>query len=183
MKAWKRIDPTVAHKVGWRQITSKTFLLPDGKKEVFDTMYLDGQEFACVIALTPERKVVIARQFRPGPEKVMDDIPGGFVDKGEDPETAMRRELLEETGYEAGEVTYLGLFHKDVYMNATWHAYVAKDCRLIADPQLGYTEHVEVDLISIEQLIENAKHDRMQDHAAVLMAYDLLKSQQSFIVE
>ncbi len=179
MQAWKRIEPTVYHKVGWRRITTKTFLLPDGQKHTFDVMYLDGQQFACIVALTKDRQVVIARQFRPGPEKVMDDLPGGFVDKGENPEAAAKRELLEETGYQAGNMTYLGAFHKDVYMNATWHAFLATDCVKVTDDlQLDSGEQVEVDLISIDRLIENATHDRMQDHAAVLMAYDTLKKEQ-----
>ena len=175
MQQWKRIEPTTVTKVGWRKVTTKTFVMPDGKESTFDTVHPDGQEFAGVIALTPDNKVIVARQYRPGPEKVMDDLPGGFVDKGEDPETAMRRELREETGYEAGKVTYLGTFHKDVYMNATWHAFIAYDCTKVSEPENLDDEFIELDLISIDELIEKAKHDQLQDHAVVLMAYDELQ--------
>lgn len=179
MKAWKRIEPTTMTKVGWRKITTKTFILPNGKTDTFDTMHPDGQAFANVLALTPDHKVVIVRQFRPGPEKILDDIPGGFVDRGEDPEVAARRELLEETGYKAGKVEYLGTYHKDVYMNATWHAFIAYDCILEKERELSEAEEgSEVDLITIEQLIDNAKHDKLQDHGVIVMAYDTLKALQ-----
>lgn len=172
MKPWKRIEPTKVTKVGWRKITTKTFQMPDGEVTTFDTLHPDGQEFAAIIALTKDKKVVIARQFRPGPELAMDELPGGFVDLGETPEISATRELLEETGYNASGVKYLGKIHKDTYMNATWHVLLAIDCEKTAVPEHGYTEHIEIDLISIDQLIINAKTDRMTDHAAILLAYD-----------
>lgn len=172
MEPWKRIEPTQVTKVGWRSITTKTFQMPDGEITTFDTLHEDGQEFAAIIAITKDKKVVVARQFRPGPELVMDELPGGFVDPGETPEDSAKRELLEETGYSAGEVKYLGIIHKDTYMNAIWHVLLATDCERIAEPEHGYTEHIEIDLISIDQLIINAKSDKMSDHAAILLAYD-----------
>lgn len=174
MKPWQRVEPTKVTKVGWRTITTKTFLMPNGEETTFDMLHRDGEEFAAIIAITGDKKVVIARQYRPGPEMVMDELPGGFVDPGETPEVSAKRELLEETGYCAEDVRYLGSIHKDTYMNATWHVLIATDCKKVAEPELGYTEHIEIDLISIDQLIINAKTDKMTDHAAILLAYDEL---------
>lgn len=172
MEPWKRIEPTKVTKVGWRNITTKTFQMPDGEITTFDTLHADGQEFAAIIAVTKDKKIVVARQFRPGPELVMDELPGGFVDPGETPEVSATRELLEETGYSAGKVNYLGSIHKDTYMNAMWHILLATGCEKTAEPEHCYTEHIEIDLISIDTLIANAKTDKMSDHAAIVLAYD-----------
>lgn len=174
MQIWKRVEPTNITKVGWRTIVTKTFVMPDGKTETFDTFGSEGQEFVAIIALTTENKVVIARQFRFGPEKIMDELPGGFVDKNEDPEAAIRRELLEETGFTVGTLEYLGAFNKDTYMNAKWHVFFGTNCVLQQAQKLEPEEHIEIDCISISNFIDNAKNNRMTDVPAVLMAYDKL---------
>jgi ADP-ribose pyrophosphatase len=178
MKPWKRIEPTTVTRVGWRKITTKMFVMPNGEKTTFDVLHPDGQEFVCVIALTSDNKVVIAREFCPGPELVTSELPGGFVDKGEDLETAIRREFLEETGYIAANFTYLGKYHKDKYMNATWHAFFATECVKAKEQELETEEYIDVIELSIEELLTNAKNDKVTDHAAILMAYDELKQLQ-----
>ena len=50
----------------------------------------------------------------PAVERYTWELPSGFVDPGEDPESACRRELREETGLQAERVTYLGGFRPDV---------------------------------------------------------------------
>jgi ADP-ribose pyrophosphatase len=176
MEPWKRIEPSSLEKVGWRKISRKTFEAPDGSSYPADIFDADGTRCVAIIALTPEKKVVIARQFRLGPEVVMDEIPGGYVDEGEDPETAAIRELQEETGYGVGAVTYLGKVYKHAWMNTEWHFYLATDCTLGDKGQeLEPTEFVDVDLISIGQLFENARTGKMTDTEGVLLAYDQLK--------
>jgi ADP-ribose pyrophosphatase len=177
MDIWKRVTPTVVNKVGWRTVVTKTFVMPNGQEASFDTFGPEGQQFAAVIGLTPENKVVIARQFRVGPEVVMDELPGGFVDKDESHEAAARREFQEETGYIVGDLTYLGSYNKDTYMNALWYVYFATNCLPSGRAQeLEDEEHIEIDLISIDQLLENAKTNKMTDAVAVLMAYDKLSA-------
>src|SRR4051812_17239230 len=67
-----------------------------GKVHDFYVMHL--ADAVSVIAVTPDRKVVLVRQFRAGSGRDSLEPPGGLLDPGEDPCTAGARELLEETG-------------------------------------------------------------------------------------
>lgn len=59
-----------------------------------------------VIALTADGNIVLVEQYRHGVREVRIEFPAGTVDAGEAPLEAIRRELLEETGY-AGERWHL----------------------------------------------------------------------------
>lgn len=176
MKSWKRIEPTNVTKVGWRTITTKTFELPDGKTSQYDLVYPDGQEFVGIVALTPDNKVIIGREYAPGPEIVMDEIPGGYVDNGESVEACARRELLEETGYAPKEMKYLGAYYKDKYINATWHTYLAIGCEKVSEQELEGNEFIDVVLLSIDEFLDSSRNNLVTDHGAILAAYnELLK--------
>lgn len=174
MKPWKRIKPTKITKVGWRTITTKTFELPDGKTAEYDLVYQDGQEFVSIIALTPDNKIIIAREYAPGPEIIMDEMPGGYVDEGESLEVCARRELIEETGYQPEGMRYFGRYYKDKYINATWHTYLAEGCVKVREPELGENEFIEVVLVSVSEFLDSVKNNRVTDHGAVLAAYEEL---------
>jgi len=83
----------------------KTFRLPDGTVADYDIK--DEGRPVCVLALTPKREVILAKQFRPGPEQMLLELPGGWVEDADQPEQIIRQELLEETGY-VGDVQFVG---------------------------------------------------------------------------
>lgn len=153
--------------------------MPDGLEDEYTTYGAPGSQSAAVIALTPNHQVVIARQFRPGPEKVFDELPGGAVEKDESPLKAACRELKEETGYEPGRIEPLGTDWRDAYTNIRSNYFIAYDCVKTDDPNPDDREFVELALITIDELLHNAKHARMSDSPAVLLAYETLRNIQS----
>src|SRR5262245_27160804 len=60
--------------------------------QVLRRLVLDTSDWVNVVALTPERRVVVVRQYRFGTGTVTTEIPGGVIDRGEAPVAAARRE-------------------------------------------------------------------------------------------
>lgn len=175
MKGWKRLQPTKTTQVGWMTITTKTFQMPNGQIKEFDCVYPDDREFTLCLPVTKQGKIVIARQFRPGPERWFDDFPGGFVDEDETPQEAVIRELREETGYQAERYEYLGYYHKDAYLNGKWHAFIAYGCEKVAEPTMEEDEFIETIEMSIDEVLASAKRGDSEDNALILMGYEQIQ--------
>lgn len=65
-------------------------------------------DYLAILALTPDGRIPIVRQFRPALEAFVWELPAGLAEPGEDPAQGCIRELLEETGYTARAVHALG---------------------------------------------------------------------------
>jgi len=79
-----------------RGIEKVRYKLPDGTESDF---YIKKEKSAiCVLALTKDKKVVLAKQFRPGPNEIILELPGGGIEKGEDQRAALNREIMDEAG-------------------------------------------------------------------------------------
>ncbi len=174
---WERVEPTEVVKVGeYRTMVRKNFRLPDGITREYVTKEKEGTVSGAIIALTHDNKVILAKQYRPGPQKVMYELPGGGIARGEDPEQGVLRELEEETGYKAGRVEPLGTIYKDAYTNAVWEYFIAYDCEPATGGQrLDDTEFIEVALVSVAELLALARSASMTDTEALFLAYDKLK--------
>ena len=145
--AWIGLDSEVAYH-RFLTIESRQYVMPDGRATRWDV--LAGGRTVALLALTEAGRVVLARQFRPGPGLVLDELPGGLVDEGEDVPTAAARELLEETGYAAARVEIVGSSWLAGFATIQRFAAVARGCRRVAEPhpvgdELCHPVEVELD--------------------------------------
>jgi ADP-ribose pyrophosphatase len=102
------------------------------------------------LALTPENNVVVCREYRPGPDAIMMDMPTGMVEEGEDPVLAMGRELLEETGY-AGEIVHVNTTLVGPWSAQRRHTFVITGCKKVSDQDLDDDEFIEVREIPLQE--------------------------------
>jgi ADP-ribose pyrophosphatase len=165
---WRKLDERVVYE-RFRRIVTRTFELPGGKTADFE-VWVEGDTVA-VLALTDSNDVILARQFRPGPEDVLLELPGGLIDDGQSPAEAARRELLEETGYE-GTISAAGTILEDAYSTRTKHAFTATGCRRVAEPaQPTLTEPV---LMPLADFREHLRRGRLTDVELGYRALDQL---------
>ncbi len=110
-----------------------------------DFFVIESSDWVNVVALTEQGEVLLVRQHRFGTGEPTLEIPGGMVDAGEQPIEAARRELAEETGFEAREVVPLGTIHPNpAIMPNTTHTFLALGCRQTREPHFDSTEEVEL---------------------------------------
>lgn len=122
-RRWQQLGEDEVVYDGGLKIRRRTYRLPDGRTVEWD-MHAGGPTVA-VLALTPEGRLVMVRQFRPGPDRVVLTLPGGMIDPGESPLRAGERELREETGDSVGSVELAEL--RAGRMTGSEQAYLALD--------------------------------------------------------
>ncbi len=125
---------------------------PDGK--IIEAYYVvELPTTACAVALTEEGEVLMVKQYRHPLKETLIEIPGGFIDEKESPEVAMKRELLEETGYEFSSIIKVGEIaaNPGVLDNYTY-LFLAKGGQKTSEQKLDETEELVVEKISLAEL-------------------------------
>ncbi len=170
--SWHELERTTVFSKFGRSVDRVDFELPDGRREEF---YLKRERPAgAVLALTPDRRVILARQYRPGPDRVLYELPGGFIEPGEEAVDAIARELLEETGYQ-GDVHAAGPYWHDAYSDARRFAFFATDCVKAAEPQPEHTEFIDVVTLPVDEFRTRIlRRGELTDAAAAYLALDAL---------
>lgn len=168
---WKKLDSQQLADYRIFKVWQDKRLSPRTGRE-HNFFILDAGDWINVIPVTPEGKVVLIHQFRHGTGKVTLEIPGGMVDDEDgDPAVAARRELLEETGYAAGEVIHIGsVAPNPAFLNNQCHTYLALGAHWVQTPQFDGAEDIaveEFDLAEVPDLIRNGRIT----HALVIAAF------------
>jgi ADP-ribose pyrophosphatase len=156
---------------GYLPISTCTYALPDGTNAEWDIF--GKTRSVAVVAITDNGEVVLARQFRPGPGRVLDELPGGNVEDGEDVTTAAERELFEETGY-AGELMVAGTSWLASACRTQRFVVVARRARQTAVPRNQPDEFCEVVLVTLAQFRAHLRSGQLTDVDLGYIALDHL---------
>jgi 8-oxo-dGTP pyrophosphatase MutT (NUDIX family) len=163
----KPLKTEAAFSTSWFQVLAKT--MREGEEPYYS---LKLPDYAAVVAITEEQRVLIVRQYRPAVEHDTLELPSGLVDPGETPGEAARRELLEETRYEAAEIEVLGGMEPDVGRlgNRIWTC-VARGVRRVEGrvPEEGITV-LTWSLEELSQAMVDGRFDHALHVAVVMIA-------------
>jgi ADP-ribose pyrophosphatase len=136
--------------VRWRALLAvwrEDIHLPDGRR--VDGFYkVEMLDYAMVVARIGD-DVVVQRQYKPGARTIGLTLPAGYIDPGETPVEAAKRELREETGFVAGDWTSLGRFVVDGNRGAgTAHFFLADRARQVEPPSDAEREGIVESLVT-----------------------------------
>lgn len=117
----------------------------------------------CVLALLPDERLVMIRNFRIATGQWMNEFCAGKLEPGEDPRAAALRELAEECGYHAGLIESLGTFYTSPgFTDELMHAFVARDLRSCS-ADLQPDERIEVVVRTVDEFKRLAKSGEVCD--------------------
>ena len=103
---WKTLSSTYIHKGPWATLRTDRCEMPNGHI-VEDYYVLEYSNWVNAVAITDDNKILMVKQYRHAAGIVSTELPGGVIDGDETPEQALRRELLEETGYQFDDFEFL----------------------------------------------------------------------------
>lgn len=128
---------------------------------------LQASDYVSVLASTKEGSLLLVQQYRPAVRGMTLELPSGHVDSGESPEAAARRELAEETGYEAQVFEHLGTLAPDTgrMANKLW-CYYASGTTPVTSP-IEREEGVKLVRCAPHDLIRKINRGEI-DHALTL---------------
>ncbi|HEX8805743.1 MAG TPA: NUDIX hydrolase [Candidatus Aquilonibacter sp.] len=172
---WRRRSSTYLIESPHLRIRSDEVELPNGV--ILPHYYVrESGGFAMIFALTPDRDVVLVRQYRYGIDKVIIELPAGSIDAGEDPLECARREFTEETGYSAPRWERLSVVPAEpVRSNSYVHAFLAFDAVQTHPQQLDTTEAIEPFTVSLDELRQMLRTDAIGAVSCVAVAYTALE--------
>ena len=107
-----------------------------------ETYYrLSCSDSVSILAKTVDDKIIMVRQYRPAIEAFTYEFPSGYIDVGESPEKAMKREFQEETGYQCKTITYMGALKiVPSRINNTLYVFFGKDADILKMQKMGDKE-------------------------------------------
>jgi len=125
-----------------------------------------------ILPLIDKDKVILIRQFRFAINKEIWEIPAGMLRKGEKPEVGAKRELKEETGYEAKELKKIGEFYLSPgYSTEYMYLFLARGLKK-GEQSLEKGEKIkEVKIFSKKEVLKMIKSRKIVDAKTILALF------------
>lgn len=158
---WQKLASTYLVKERWATLRVDTCRLQNGL--IKDDYYvLEYPDWVNAVALTKENKIILVRQYRFAADIISLEIPGGVIDNGEEPETAIVRELQEETGYSFESCELIATLYPNpaTSTNKTF-TYLLKGGAKTHEQHLDELEILNVEEYTVEEVKQLLKENKI----------------------
>lgn len=130
-------------------------------------------ESVVIVPLLSEKEIIFLKQYRSSIDRWIFELPAGRVDEGEDKEEAAKRELIEETGYEATALEYVGSFYVSPgYSDEYMHLFIASGLKYVGEKP-EEDEVIRIETVKLSEL-EDMLYRDIVDGKSILGSLTLL---------
>lgn len=168
-----QLESELVYDGGFIKVRKDRARMPDGS--ISTREYIEHPGAVAVLAELPGGKLVMERQFRYAPRREFIEIPAGKIDHQEDILLTAQRELLEETGYVAGEWTHLTTSWPCIgYADERIEYFLARGLEH-QGRQLDDGEFLEVFELSLEEALDWVRRGKICDSKTIVGLFWLEK--------
>lgn len=163
---FKKLNQKVVYQNNWMTVFEDDIEFPNGAKGIYG--YVTRKNGVVVLVINPKNEVLIIKQFRYPIQNWEWGIPGGGVDKNEDPKAAVEREITEETGLKIESIEKIGQYYPlSSCSTELVFLFIAK----VTDEKLEVKQRLEDESISEMKFVSIAEALRMIDAGEMTDAY------------
>lgn len=159
---WQTLSSEYLFRDLWFKVRKDAYKTPQGK--VVDPYYVyEFPEWVTAVPVTDDGRIIMVRQYRHAYGDTCLETPGGCVDDTDaNFEEAIRRELLEETGYTFSSYKYLGKISANPSTNNNlMHMFLATGGKKTSSQSLDPNEEIEIELFTIDEIKQLIRENKI----------------------
>ncbi len=131
-------------------------------------IFVDHPQAAAVIPFVSNDEIIMVRQYRYALGRETLEIPAGKIDKGENPEECIKRELIEETGYDANRINWIFTYAPALgYSNELIHLFTGSDLKRL-EQRIDENEISSLEVLKIDEVIEMIRGHEIVDSKTII---------------
>jgi ADP-ribose pyrophosphatase len=159
---WKKLSSKYVYDDRWFKARADSCEFPDGR--IIEPYYVvELPDWCNTIVVTEDERIILVRQYRYPVDQTTFELPGGVIEKGEDPMAAAIREMEEETGYTSNDVEFLlKLAPNPAINNNTAYFYLAKNAVPTGAINFDALEDIDTLSFSKEEIWQLLSENKMQ---------------------
>ena len=175
---WKTLSTRLIYQNPWIRLREDQVITPAGKSGIYGVV--ETKPAIGIIPLSDDLHTYLVGQFRYTLNTYSWEIPEGGGQDGEDTLDGAKRELLEETGLQAGKWTFLGtLYTSNSFTDEVGYLYLAEHLQQ-GSSQPDHTEELQIKRLPFPDAWQMVLDEEIKDSLAIIglmRTYHYLKNQ------
>jgi len=129
---------------------------------------IDHPQAAAIVPFVSDNEIIMVRQYRYALERETLEIPAGKIDRGESPEECIKRELVEETGFEVQSIEWLYTYAPAIgYSNELIYLYVGRDLKKL-EKDIDENEISSIEIFTLKEVLGMIRDHKILDSKTII---------------